>query len=531
NYPYLSVETSVSPETVAVNGTIDTTIRLRGDGWALQPDPIDVVLVIDRSGSMRYTDVSPSRLGAAQSAALTFIDQMSSVRDRVGLVSFSSSTTRDDDLTCSFETVKSDINSLSPNGATQLRRAIYEAILMEQEQGRAEAVKAVVVLTDGDWNYDGSPIGHGKGYPANSSWAYTFSGSSLEPDHYRYYDGLGGTLKWKYTWGGNYLYCTDGEWTNQNMSRFADANGVKLYTITFAYNPSTTVRDTMRVLANATGGFYEHATDGTQLTDIYRRIAGELKVEAGVNTTMDVCFENVEVNGTPKNGADVFDYVYAEDYSTRICSYRTYPNGTTVDMFPEYTRSDAQNWTGENPVLHFDVGTVRLNQTWETTFRLKVLADGNINVFGSGSTIIFNDGTDTLDLPDLFITAIPDLNNTGVETGSLDIANLRCTGSGPYLDFLPLAWDLTYTGADEVTEDIYCQNDGVSWIYAASKTPEMAGGTTITENYLLDVRHLPPGTYTVRVRVTAPDAPVDQETLAVVDRVGPSENSVYIRIQ
>ncbi|WP_301665462.1 Ig-like domain-containing protein, partial [Methanoculleus frigidifontis] len=42
NYPYLSVETSVSPETVAVNGTIDTTIRLRGDGWALQPDPIDV---------------------------------------------------------------------------------------------------------------------------------------------------------------------------------------------------------------------------------------------------------------------------------------------------------------------------------------------------------------------------------------------------------------------------------------------------------------------------------------------------------
>ena len=52
NYPYLSAFTSVSPPTVAVNGTVNVTIKLTGDGWALAPNPIDVVLLIDRSGSM-----------------------------------------------------------------------------------------------------------------------------------------------------------------------------------------------------------------------------------------------------------------------------------------------------------------------------------------------------------------------------------------------------------------------------------------------------------------------------------------------
>lgn len=44
NYPYLSLETVVSPQTVNVTGIVDVLIRLKGDGWALHPKPIDVVL-------------------------------------------------------------------------------------------------------------------------------------------------------------------------------------------------------------------------------------------------------------------------------------------------------------------------------------------------------------------------------------------------------------------------------------------------------------------------------------------------------
>ncbi len=52
NYPYLSAQTIVSSNKIAVNDTVDVTLWLRGDGWSLLPTPIDVVLVCDRSGSM-----------------------------------------------------------------------------------------------------------------------------------------------------------------------------------------------------------------------------------------------------------------------------------------------------------------------------------------------------------------------------------------------------------------------------------------------------------------------------------------------
>lgn len=534
NYPYLSVETEVSPETVAVNDTVDVTIRLKGDGWALQPDPIDVVLVIDRSGSMGYTDVSPTRMAAAKTAASTFIDQMSSDRDRIGLVSFSSSTTVDNELGDSFEAVTAKLNGLNANGATQLRRGIYEAILMQKENAdRPEAVKAVVVMTDGDWNYDGSPIGHGTGYPADSAWAYTFSGSNLEPDNYRYYDGLGGTLqsdtKWYSPWHSyrSYNYCDDGESTNQNMSRFASDNNVKLYMITFAYNPSPTVQDTMRILSTSTGGFYEHAQNGDDLTDIYERIAGELKTEAGVDTELDVVFENVEVNGNLTTGTSVFDYVNEENVSTTIESWIDNETVHHYEIIPRHTRDDTPNWTAANPHLPFNIGTVRLGQTWETTFRLAVKTEGNINIFGPGSTISFNNGTDSLELPDTFITAVP-LNNTGMDFAALVIDNLVFTGTMPIDEFLPVAWDLNYTGLYDVTEDVFYSNDNeYTWVKfdTLSATNTTTGGTST-----LDVRGLLPGEYTIWVRGSAPDTADSSQKITMDVHAGATGGS-YIRIQ
>ena len=58
NYPWLSVKTSVEPKLVPVNGTINVTLQLIGDGWALNPKPIDVMLIIDRSGSMDTNDMA-----------------------------------------------------------------------------------------------------------------------------------------------------------------------------------------------------------------------------------------------------------------------------------------------------------------------------------------------------------------------------------------------------------------------------------------------------------------------------------------
>ncbi|HUU75788.1 MAG TPA: Ig-like domain-containing protein, partial [Methanoregulaceae archaeon] len=88
NYPYLSLETFVSPQTVNVTGIIDVLIRLKGDGWALHPKPIDVVLCTDRSGSMLRDETD--RMVSVMAASKTFVGAMhvSPTRDHIGLVSF-----------------------------------------------------------------------------------------------------------------------------------------------------------------------------------------------------------------------------------------------------------------------------------------------------------------------------------------------------------------------------------------------------------------------------------------------------------
>ncbi|WP_301677101.1 VWA domain-containing protein [Methanoculleus methanifontis] len=540
NYPYLSVETEVSPETVAVNDTVDVTIRLKGDGWALQPDPIDVVLVIDRSGSMKYdiarnSGTSNERMEAAQDAANNFVAQMNSTRDRVGLVSFASDARLDAPLTNDKAALESKIDDLEPTGATNMREAFYTAISHLRDNGRPEAVKAVILMSDGDWNYHGTPLGHGIGL---QDW--TWSGNTITYDYYEYYDGLGGTLEYgwitvpKVGYDGYYYnnektdYCPSGigEVTNQNMSNYAIANNISLYTITFAYNPDN-VRTAMETLANSTDGFYEHAPDADDLTDIYERIAGELKTEAGVDTELDVVFENVEVNGNLTTGTSVFDYVHEEDVSTTIESWIDNETVDHYEIIPRYTRDDTPNWTAANPHLPFNIGTVRLGQTWETTFRLAVKTEGNINIFGPGSTISFNNGTDSLELPDTFITAVP-LNNTGMDFAALEIKDLVFTGTGPIDEFFPVAWDLNYTGLYDVTEDVFYSNDNeYTWVKfdTLSATNTTTGGTST-----LDVRGLPPGEYIIWVRGSAPDTADSSDKITMDVRAG-ATGDAYIRIQ
>ncbi|NLK63454.1 MAG: VWA domain-containing protein, partial [Fusobacteria bacterium] len=398
NYPYLSVETFVSNDKISVNSTDEhmtnttyVTIRVKGDGYAMQPDPIDAVLVIDRSGSMKWNitednGTSNERMEAAKDAASTFINQMNSTSDRVGLVSFSSTARRDVSLTNNKAILESKANGLIPSGATNMRQAFYEAISHLDSKGRSEAVKAVILMSDGDWNHHGSPLAHGIGLRG-----WTWSGNTITHNYYEYYGTLdGGTLTSgqidvpivKNGWGedGSYDYVNEyvksyylnGESTNQNMSNYAIAKNTSLYTITFAFEPDEEIRTAMRILANSTGGFYEHAGDGEQLTSIYKRIAGELKNEASVDTNMTV-FQNVEVNGTPIAAYTIFDYKHEDHKSTTIHGWVNNTTGDYPNIPPFKTINQTEGWK-QDKRLHFNISTIQLGQTWETTFRLVVNA-------------------------------------------------------------------------------------------------------------------------------------------------------------
>lgn len=513
NYPYLSLETSVYPQTVNVTDTVDVLIKLKGDGWALQPNPIDVVLCTDRSGSMLYDN--PDRMHSVREAAKVFVNNLSPIRDRVGLVTFGRNgyisrpgdnsglstsyinnvyvyprtyngyATFDKNLTFDFNSLKNELDLIVPDHGTPMREAIRKSIQELIDLNRNKAVKAVVVLSDGDYNWYGDPLARNSG-KGHTSWSPT-DFSDLDDDWY------------KYSWLNA---------TNQNMSAYAKNNGIKIYTIGFANTLSSGGRDTLRYLAESTGGKYYPAS-ATDIADVYTAIAGELRTEAGVNTQVDLNFENIEVNYeviAMNSTFKVFDYIPNNPTSTNVHHY----NETTTFLNTWINQSDQWNNPTKPYHLQFDAGTIKLGQVWEARYTLRVLTDGNINIFGPGSTITFNNGEATLLLPKTYITGVPGMVTSGVNTSVLNVTN---TASGNVtvggIEYMRWTWDRFYTGSFNVTEKYFISNDGgMQWTLIGSEefTAQWVKDHPVGE-FLYPVHLLPPGEVIFKVVANALDAP------------------------
>jgi hypothetical protein len=520
NYPYLSVSTKVTPLTVEINKTIDVTIEFRGDGWALQPSPIDVVLVIDRSGSMEYCVGSNSncpspnrRLDFAKIAAKTFVTQMDQSRDQIGVVSYAGYTsgtgTRTDiPLSHSQVGVNNAIDSLNATGATETREALKRSIdlLNASPNSDPNAKQAIILMTDGDYNWKGNPLGRGT---ARGS-SYSFSTNSLEPNNFLYYSGLGCSLG-----------ATNCQLTEQNMSIYAKNNNIRLYMIGFASTLDPQGVSDMKVMANATGGFYDYAPDATKLNEIYTKIAGDLKDTAGVNTTMTADFDKVNVTGFAMEGDQVYDYVYHPTESTKI---RWQDGITNVTNQSDDWRADSQ--------LDFNIGTIKVGQYWNATFRLKVNQSGLIDVFGKNSTVSFNNNNEILYLPQTFITVVPNLTVTEIMVKTITLDNLTCTETGEIKALIPVMWNTNYTGNKTLTEKVFYRiDDKGPWVQFDIKTHPYDPLTMEYVDYAqLDVTKLPPGSYQIMVYATASDTPDATKMLSGPVVVG-NRGKTYIKLE
>jgi len=111
-----------------------------------------VVLTLDISGSMVATDVSPSRLGAAQVAARDFVSALPS-GVQLGLVAFSTSASLLVPPTSDRSMVLTAINSLQPGGGTSTADALTLALETVHAQPKAANGKptpaAIVLMSDG----------------------------------------------------------------------------------------------------------------------------------------------------------------------------------------------------------------------------------------------------------------------------------------------------------------------------------------------------------------------------------------------
>jgi len=234
---------------------------------------------------------------------------------------------------------------------------------------------------------------------------------------------------------------------------------------------------------------------------------------------MDLMFTNISVNNVTIPGAQVFEYQYVPGKSTIETTYNA-----TVNPFPGWPQSRDQSieWETDH-TLDFDIGTIRMGQTWEVTFMLKAIREGNINVFGSGSLITFNNGASTLALPDTYITAIPDLNLTPHPPSGLHIERppgLVNTNNATMVEFLDLIWYVTYTGGFSYNETIaYQYQDPATWTWGPAVTIDSLGpktnGTWAPGTSRLDIRSLPQGTYRIIVSAIAGDGPSDNEVIEI----------------
>ena len=119
---------------------------------AVPREEATVVLAMDGSASMMATDVPPTRLDAAKSAASTFLDALPE-RFRVGLVSFSDAVKVLEEPTDDREAVRTSLDGIQGEVGTAIGEAIRESIALaprdENGERTSETLFAVLLLSDG----------------------------------------------------------------------------------------------------------------------------------------------------------------------------------------------------------------------------------------------------------------------------------------------------------------------------------------------------------------------------------------------
>ncbi|MEA2223463.1 MAG: Ca-activated chloride channel [Solirubrobacteraceae bacterium] len=118
---------------------------------AVPVERASIMLTTDYSGSMQATDVPPSRLEAARTAANSFLEQVPSAV-RVGLVAFNQAARLAESPTTDRAAVRSAISVLQPSGGTATGEALAVSLGVLARQTDADGVRvpsAIILLSDG----------------------------------------------------------------------------------------------------------------------------------------------------------------------------------------------------------------------------------------------------------------------------------------------------------------------------------------------------------------------------------------------
>lgn len=142
----------INVDRIDCDGMLKVTLALSASP-DISSNPTDIVLVLDRSGSMAGSPLTNMKAGAK-----TFIDIIDEATDgsqdgnigsgsRIGIVSFSDTATADTQLITSVATLKSAVDSLTAGGSTNHADAFAKATQLFDPL--STNAKVIVLFTDG----------------------------------------------------------------------------------------------------------------------------------------------------------------------------------------------------------------------------------------------------------------------------------------------------------------------------------------------------------------------------------------------
>lgn len=148
----------ISTEDIGCDGTFQVTLALSASPDVVS-NPVDIVLVLDRSGSMEGVPLANMKLGAK--AFVEIIAQATGGTDtieggsRIAVVSFADLATLDQALTVSVDELDTAIDALDAGGFTNHADAFAQAILAFSATSSNRRV--LIMFTDGETTIGGDP--------------------------------------------------------------------------------------------------------------------------------------------------------------------------------------------------------------------------------------------------------------------------------------------------------------------------------------------------------------------------------------
>lgn len=172
---------TASPSSVAPGGEVEVTLSLSGYGGACASSrkPADVMLVLDRSGSM-----SGQPFDDLVAAAKQMVDRLDLSTDQVGVVSFSSDAALDQMLTRQAGLARAAIDKLSADGDTNINQAIQMAQAeLASVRHIGSNMPIMILMSDGQPTTGGDPLPSAAAAKSAGTRIFTVGlGSDIDPD-------------------------------------------------------------------------------------------------------------------------------------------------------------------------------------------------------------------------------------------------------------------------------------------------------------------------------------------------------------